>query len=168
MELSANALLLPQWWSGCSTTAHIVLDLCSRIWGFSGRRTIVYSITSQPANVFSNVLYWHFRQSPTVWLQFQRGLSTPGLGVWAKWGSGWAHLITTSWVPIRSPLSYIHGLPLTVLGLHDWPQRRFCQPVPDVMTVTSLESLPSSSGKNKVQLLRSIGLKYNYKKDTKL
>ena len=58
----------PQWWSCRSTTAHIVLDLCSLIWGF-WRKLYVHCITSQTANVSWNVLYWHLRQAPTGWLK---------------------------------------------------------------------------------------------------
>ena len=58
----------PHWWSGRSTAAHsIVLDLRRRvlIWGF-GESCTDCGITSQPVNVFSYVLYWHFRRSATV------------------------------------------------------------------------------------------------------
>ena len=40
-----------------TTTTHIVLDLISLIWGFGETCTIVHGITSQPASVFSDVLY---------------------------------------------------------------------------------------------------------------
>ena len=39
----------PQWWSGRSTTAHNVLDLCSLIWGFDESSMIVHGITLQPS-----------------------------------------------------------------------------------------------------------------------
>ena len=39
------------------TTAHIALDLGSLVWGFDESCTIVHCITSQPANLFSNVPY---------------------------------------------------------------------------------------------------------------
>ena len=38
----------PQWWSDCSTTAHIVLDLRSLIWGFGESWTTVHCISHQP------------------------------------------------------------------------------------------------------------------------
>ena len=46
----------PQCWLGRSTNTHIVLDLRSLIYRFGESCTIVHGITSQPANVFSNVL----------------------------------------------------------------------------------------------------------------
>ena len=69
----------PQWWSRSSTTTHIAFDWCSLIWGFSESCTIGQGINSQPENVSSNVLYWHFHRSPTVWLQFERGIFNPSL-----------------------------------------------------------------------------------------
>ena len=66
-----------QWWSGRSTTAHIVFDLRLLIWGFGKSCRIVHGITSEPENVLSNVLCWHCRRSPTVWLQFERETFQP-------------------------------------------------------------------------------------------
>ena len=42
---------------GRSTTAHIVFDLRSLIWGFCKSGTNVPGITSETENVLSNVLY---------------------------------------------------------------------------------------------------------------
>ena len=55
-------------------------------WSFGESCTIVRRIASYPVNVLSNVLYWHFRRSPTVWLQFKRGFSIPRCGVRRTWG----------------------------------------------------------------------------------
>ena len=41
-------------------------NLCDYLWHIA-------SLHNQPA-CFQNVFYWHFCQSPTVWLQFERGL----------------------------------------------------------------------------------------------
>ena len=67
----------PQWWSGRSTTAHVVFDLHSLVWTFGESCTIVRAITSQPASVFSYVLYRHFHQSLTLLLQLERGTFQP-------------------------------------------------------------------------------------------
>ena len=69
----------PQWWSSRSMTAHIVYDLRWIIRVFS-TCTIVHGITSQSANVFSNVLYWYFCRSPNSWVEIWKGdffFSTP-------------------------------------------------------------------------------------------
>ena len=86
-SLSLKTRSSPQWWSGRSTTAHIVLDLRSLIWSFGESCTIVRCITSTPANVFSNLLYWHFRRYSSDWLKFERGTFRP-LGLAGYWGRG--------------------------------------------------------------------------------
>ena len=70
----------PQWWSDSLMTAQILLNLRSPVWGFGESCTIVHGITSHPANVFSNVPYWYFRLSLTVWLQYEGDFLTPTLG----------------------------------------------------------------------------------------
>ena len=55
-----------------TTTAHIVFDLRSLIWVFGKSCMIVKGMNAEPENVLSNVLHWHFRRSPTIWLQFER------------------------------------------------------------------------------------------------
>ena len=58
------------------------------IWGFGESCTIVHGITSEPEIVLrNNVLYWHFRQTPTGRPQFER--DTFRLSVWVfvrTWG----------------------------------------------------------------------------------
>ena len=65
----------PQWWPGCSATAHFVLDLPLPIWGFGESCAIGHCITSQPANVSSVVLSWHLLAA--VW---KGDFSTPRCG----------------------------------------------------------------------------------------
>ena len=58
-------------------------DLRSLIWGFGASCVIVHRVTSQPVNVFSNVPYWHFRQSRNGRLHLKGGffnLSVRGAG----------------------------------------------------------------------------------------
>ena len=79
----------PQWWSGRSTTAHIVFHRRELVLGFGGSCTIVQCINAVPKNALSNVLNWRFRRPPTVLLQFERETFGPlSLGVKGKWGSG--------------------------------------------------------------------------------
>ena len=59
----------------------MICVLRSLIWGFGEKLYVIHCITSQPANVSLMVLYSNFHQLPSGWLKFQRGLSTPGLGV---------------------------------------------------------------------------------------
>ena len=56
------------------------VDLHSLICSLGKSCTIVYGITSQPANVFSNVHHLQFCQSPTSWLKFERGTLRPPVG----------------------------------------------------------------------------------------
>ena len=65
------------------------LNVCSLIWGFGERCTIVHRITSQPANVLINVLYWHFCQALNGWLKFesQTFLPPPPRCLWGGAGS---------------------------------------------------------------------------------
>ena len=63
--------------------------LLSLDWGFRERLTIVHGITSEPENGLSNVLYRHFRQSPTIWLQHEYDTFLPlSFGVDAMLGQG--------------------------------------------------------------------------------
>ena len=93
----------PQWSSSRSTTAHIVFDLRSLILGFGESCTIVQGTNLEPENVLSNVLYWQFRRSPNVWLQFRRRIfrPPPDLGEIRGVGVG-----IGPWFPISSPLTY--------------------------------------------------------------
>ena len=64
-----------------STTTHnIVLDLRSPVWGFGESWTIVHGITSQPADVFSDAFYSHFRRYLTTLMKSERGLFDPHPG----------------------------------------------------------------------------------------
>ena len=71
------------------STTHILCSICIHsCFGESCRPTIVHGITSQPANVFSNVPYSHFGRSPVVWLKLNRKLfDPPVLEVKGVWGS---------------------------------------------------------------------------------
>ena len=124
----------PQWWSGRSMTAHIALDLLSLIWG---------CITSQPANVSQNVLYWHFRQPPTGWLKFERDTFRSRSGAFTgPWGLGYGALRK-----FLLAIYYKYGLSLTGCELFSWLQKPFLPPVrssvrpsdPDTMANTALE-----------------------------
>ena len=75
------------WWLGCSTTAHIVLNLRSLIWGIIECALLILSSTSN-------------RLAET----WKEDFSTPGLGVR---GREWAHSIVRPWVPISSPLTHL-------------------------------------------------------------
>ena len=46
-----------------------VLNLHALIWGIGEICVIVHGIASEPTNVFSNMLYWHFHRSPAIMLQ---------------------------------------------------------------------------------------------------
>ena len=92
----------PQWRLGRLTSAHIVLawsGLCSLIWVVGESCTVVHGITSQSANVFSNVVYWHFLLSLTVWLQFDGELFDPLFGGFVGCRGPRVH--------ISSPLSHL-------------------------------------------------------------
>ena len=73
-----------RWCWGRSTTAYTMLELRSLIWGFDKSCMIVYCITSQPANLFSNVPYWHFRRPLAEMLKVD--FSTPS----SFWGFRWS------------------------------------------------------------------------------
>ena len=72
----------PQSWSGHSSTAHNAFDLRSLIVRF------FKNINSEPEIVVSNVLYWHFRKSSTVWLQFEMDTFRPPVAGLGRRGSG--------------------------------------------------------------------------------
>ena len=73
---SRNTKWSTQWRLGRSSTARIVFDLRSPIWGrpgsFGESLPVVRGIISKPENVLRTCIYWHFRRSPTVWLQFEK------------------------------------------------------------------------------------------------
>ena len=92
----------PQWWSGRSTTAHIVLDLRSPICSFGESFTIVNCVTSQPTNVFPEMCSDDISDDLQKFCYNLKGdFSTPCLGVLENWG--WAHSKVRPWVPISSP-----------------------------------------------------------------
>ena len=70
----------PQWWSAHSTTADIVLDLRSLTWGFD---ECCKGIKFRTTECLIIVIYWHFRQSPTMHLAtISKGaFQTPRFGV---------------------------------------------------------------------------------------
>ena len=68
-ELTSSS---PQWWSSRSTTAHIVFDMRSLIWGFCWKLCDCSSHKFKAANLPSNVSYWNFCRPPTVLLQSER------------------------------------------------------------------------------------------------
>ena len=77
-------------------------------------RTIVHGITSQPANVFQNVLYRNFVYLQPFWLQFESRTFWPLAPIWASVGQGWAYLIAYPYVPISSPSTHkVHLLPFS-------------------------------------------------------
>ena len=109
----------PQWWSGRSTTSHIVLRSAFTNLGIWRK---LYDCSLHHFTSSQDILecaYWHFRQPPIDWLKFEncKGvLSTPVLGVHgARRGSGLGPLdsppVDSYYLPIDS-----YGLSLTVLS----------------------------------------------------
>ena len=82
-----------QWWSGCSTTTHI---LCSS--------SLHYFTTSQWVIKFAVLTVLSTSNRLAV------DFSTPGLGVQGFGGYGWTRLIACLWIPISSPLTHMVDL----------------------------------------------------------
>ena len=76
----------PQWSSGSSTTILCSICILSLILGFSKSCRIVQGINSEPENILSNALNWHFRRDLQPFdCDFKGGFSDPPF-----WGRGLA------------------------------------------------------------------------------
>ena len=147
--------LSPQWWSGRSTTGHIVLDLRSPVWGF-GETEWYCSLHHFTASqcVFTCALLT-FSSSPTIWLQFETGAflppPSPGLGLGERGVGDRPNWQFAQGVPISS---YWHTLSISYrFELVGWFQKCFRPFDPDTMTITFIEALPISDSTCNFQLL---------------
>ena len=132
----------PQRWWGALTTAHILLDLCSIICGIGKSCTIVHGITSQPVNIFSNLLILISLSSPAVWLKLGRERLHSGEI------RGWDRPI---WLPAHGFLSQLtHAVSISYrFSLAGSKSVSASSSEPGTMTIrpTTLEAIASSSGK---------------------
>ena len=135
---------------------HILCSICLHsLGGFGQSCTIVYCITSQPSNMFSNVPYLHFRRSPTGRLKSETGTFRP-LGLerlGERGGQEWEYSIARPWVSISSRLPDWHICSISCrfpfLSYSAGSKSISVHPsVLDTMTNTALEATASSSGKN--------------------
>ena len=123
--------------NGDQAGPHILCLIC--VHSFGAFVKAVQLSTSQPANVFSHMLSWHFRRPWTGLLKFERGTFwPPSLGGYMRRGGRDRPIIARLLVPISSSLTDndddddddTYDLSLTVFQLFSCLQKRFCPRIP--------------------------------------